>query len=160
MCIDDISCVDYRVSNCCHLVDIVIWFDLWFGFEFISCDLICHLPITGSCVVFLLVHVMITVQHCVVSILVLCTMLSIKSNISIALHRFDWNCLLAVIFLSVNSIDMSVYMCMLLMIYRYIKAPNVMTWCRQVTVHEDHSVLSHMLNVCILHIFLVWWNVH
>jgi len=26
MYIDDISRIDYRVSNCCHLVDIVIWF--------------------------------------------------------------------------------------------------------------------------------------
>jgi len=31
MYIDDISCIDYRVGNCCHLVDIVIWFDLWFA---------------------------------------------------------------------------------------------------------------------------------
>jgi len=28
MYIDDISRIDYRVWNCCHLVDIVIWFNL------------------------------------------------------------------------------------------------------------------------------------
>ena len=33
MYIDDISRIDYRVWNCCRLVDIVIWFDLWFGFK-------------------------------------------------------------------------------------------------------------------------------
>ena len=53
MDIDDISHTDYRVWNRCHLVDIVIWFDLlfgfkWFGFDFIPCDLICDLPITAT----------------------------------------------------------------------------------------------------------------
>jgi len=74
MHIDDISHIDYRVWNCCHLVDIVIWFDLWLAFndlDLISfhvtwfviwhndlnlfvkwfvisdCNLICDLPITA-----------------------------------------------------------------------------------------------------------------
>ena len=53
MYIDDISRINYRVRNCCHLVDIVIWFDLWFGFkwfgfDYISCDSIRDLPITDA----------------------------------------------------------------------------------------------------------------
>jgi len=41
MYIDDISRMYYTVWNCCHLVDIVIWFDLWFAHH-------CKTPKTAS----------------------------------------------------------------------------------------------------------------
>jgi len=40
MYINGILHIDYRVLNCCHLVDIVICFDLWFGFKWFGFDFI------------------------------------------------------------------------------------------------------------------------
>ena len=48
MYIDDISRIHYRVGNCCHLVDIVILFDLWFAHHWLLHNTVWDLKITRN----------------------------------------------------------------------------------------------------------------